>query len=92
MHACKILNWERIFTIQMAIESWEWDQHKSTIKYNLQNELGVFVASCHDYLSDTIIQEVRVIDHKIESLRFTFLIQSFLTYNSNNSSLFQLLN
>ena len=22
---------ERIFTIQMAIESWEWDQHKSTI-------------------------------------------------------------
>ena len=44
----------------MAIESWEWDQHKSTIKYKVQNELGVLVASCHDYLSDTIIQEVRV--------------------------------
>ena len=44
----------------MAIDSWEWDQHKSTIKCYLQNELGVFVAACHDYLSDTIIQEVRV--------------------------------
>ena len=44
----------------MAIESWERDQHKSKIKYNLQNELGVFVASCLDYLSYTIIQDVGV--------------------------------
>ena len=46
--ACKILICERIFKIQTAAESLEWDQHKWTIKDNLQNELGVFVAACHD--------------------------------------------
>ena len=33
------------------------DNKKQSAKIN---ELGVFVAACHDYLSDTIIQEVRV--------------------------------